>query len=388
VSRNHSHINTAEKIIGAYTGEIPLSSFIKNYFSHEKKFGSNDRRQISHLCYSFFRLGKSLLNLSVEEKILTGLFLCSGQPNPVLEELRPDWNKDISLDLDKKTEIAAHGFSVNNIFPWKDALSEGIDHEKFARSFLIQPDLFLRLRPGHEASVKKKLDQAAISYRHVDDQCLSLANTTKLEEIIDVDKEAVIQDLNSRRTGELMKVAIEQLDPAFSAWDCCAASGGKSLLLHDLAPSANLTVSDVRESIIANLKKRFARAGVKNFRSFVGDVSLIKPKEKYDLIICDAPCTGSGAWSRTPEQLYFFKEEKIEHYSALQKKICDAAMPSLKQNGFFLYITCSVFKEENEQVIDHILARNKMTVVKMELLKGYDMRADNLFGALMGANEG
>jgi 16S rRNA (cytosine967-C5)-methyltransferase len=58
----------------------------------------------------------------------------------------------------------------------------------------------------------------------------------------------------------------------------------------------------------------------------------LKPQiSNFELIICDAPCTGSGTWSRTPEQLYFFDEKKIEQYALLQKKIVSTIIPRLKE---------------------------------------------------------
>jgi len=172
-------------------------------------------------------------------------------------------------------------------------------------------------------------------------------------------------------------------------WDCCAASGGKSLMLNDIDPDIELTVSDVRESILANLKKRFEKAGIQNYTSFINDLSQpnFKPQiTNFDLIICDAPCTGSGTWSRTPEQIYFFDEKRIEQYALLQKKIVSTIIPRLKIEGCLLYITCSVFKKENEEVVEFIQSNSELELIKMELLKGYDKKADTMFAALFKKN--
>jgi 16S rRNA (cytosine967-C5)-methyltransferase len=144
-------------------------------------------------------------------------------------------------------------------------------------------------------------------------------------------------------------------------------------------------VSDLRESILANLKKRFHKAGIRNYQSFVADLStnLKFQISNFDLIICDAPCTGSGTWSRTPEQLYYFKKEKIDHYSNLQKSILENVVPLIRKRGHLLYITCSVFKKENEDVVEYLQKEFNLKVEKMELLKGYDKKADTLFAALL-----
>jgi len=389
VSRYHSYINSTKEILSIYKGDEPLSSFLKKYFSANKKFGSKDRKQISNLCYCFFRLGKVVMNASTEEKMLTGLFLCSDKSNEILTALKPEWNEKNELPLNEKLLIINSSSLISEIFPWKEEVSEGIDHENFCRSFLIQPDLFLRLRPGKEKIVIQKLKQAGIELKMISETCLALPNSSKINEVIELDKEAVIQDQNSQRTGEFIKSEILNRIPTtigteISVWDCCAGSGGKSIMAFDIDPTIKLAVSDTRESILANLKKRFASAGIKNYESFVVDFankSAIR-NLKSEIIIADVPCSGSGTWSRTPEQLYFFQERKISEYSALQKRIVSNAIAQLQPGGSFVYITCSVFKKENEEVAMYIKENFHLQLKQMEVLKGYDKKADSMFVAL------
>jgi len=382
MSRFYSYLNSAVQIITQYKGEETFASFLKKYFPRYKKYGSKDRKQISHLCYCYFRPGRSLMETPVEERILTGLFLCSNEPNEIIEKLRPEWNEQIGLPASKKLLIIDYSLLIENVFPWRDELSDEINYEKFAESFFIQPDLFLRLRHGYEKLVKGKLADKGIEFKEVDSNCLSLSNASKIENIIELDKEAVVQDHNSQRTADIFKVAIDHLPASIHAWDCCAGSGGKSLLLYDLHANIDLTVSDIRESILINLKKRFAKAGIRKYRSFVADLAQNNFKlqtSNFELIICDVPCTGSGTWSRTPEQLYFFDKKKIEYYSSLQKKIVSNVIPHLKEDSFFIYITCSVFKKENEGVVDFIRSNLSLELMKAEWLKGYDKKADTMF---------
>lgn len=386
--RYFSHLNTAVQLIGQYKGEMPFSIFLKSFFAQHKKYGSKDRKSIGHLCYCYFRLGKSLQNISSEEKVLIGLFLCGEQPNDLLQQIKPEWSSQIHLSIDKKINVLnASGihFSLTDIFPWKELLSNEIDHEQFCRSFLIQPDLFLRLRPNHQNTVKQKLHNAGISFTDLSSTCLSLANSSKVDSVIEIDKEAVVQDLNSQTTGNFFATPNSKPQTRNPAvWDCCAASGGKSILAYDLISNIDLTASDIRESIINNLKQRFAKAGITNYKTFVADITkpqTLNPKlqTKYDLIILDAPCSGSGTWSRTPEQLVFFKTNRIDHYTSLQKNIASNVIPHLAPNGRLVYITCSVFKKENEEIIN--LLKEKLKIERMEILKGYDKKADTLFAA-------
>ena len=120
MSRYHSYINSTKEILGIYKGDEPLSSFLKKYFSANKKFGSKDRKQISNLCYCFFRMGKAVMNTSVEEKILTGLFLCSSESNEVLAALKPEWNEKCKLPLNEKLLIINSSLLIQDVFPWKE----------------------------------------------------------------------------------------------------------------------------------------------------------------------------------------------------------------------------------------------------------------------------
>src|SRR6266513_5732875 len=105
MSYYHSYLNNAAQILKQYNGKEPFALFLKKYFSVNKKFGSNDRKQISHLCYCYFRLGKSLLNISIEERILFSLFLCSSKPNEMLQQLKPEWNKNVNKSLEEKCSM-------------------------------------------------------------------------------------------------------------------------------------------------------------------------------------------------------------------------------------------------------------------------------------------
>jgi 16S rRNA (cytosine967-C5)-methyltransferase len=387
---SHSHLTTAKSIIQLYDGSIPLTSWLKQFFRRDKKFGSKDRKQISHACYCFYRLGNLFQHLYVEQRFFNALFLCSETSNKILEELKPDLNQIISLPLFEKIKILSAEVEIAKIFPFASEISNEIDFDQFNLSFLIQPDLFLRIRPGKREKIVHQLQNATIPFTQLDNRCIQLSNQSKIDEVLEFDTDVVVQDYNSQKTVDLFLNSKLQtqipiaIGTKLSAWDCCAASGGKSILLLDHFPDTILTVSDIRKTIMINLQKRLKRAGIKNYHSFVADVSFpaFSIQRKFNLVICDAPCSGSGTWSRTPEQLAFFKKEKIDHYSTLQKKIVANASKGVVKNGFFLYVTCSVFKKENEEVVDFIEKSFPLQLKSMQYLKGYDKKADTLFVAL------
>ncbi len=383
MSRFYSHLHSAKEILQKYKGEEPFGSYLKKFFAANKKYGSKDRKQVAHLCYCSFRAGKLLDALPLQEKMVAALFLCSKRANELLEAVKPAWNAKSALSYQEKCLLV--NIKITDIFPWQNHLSKEIGSEMFCQSLLIQPDLFLRLRPGKENIVKEKLTAAVIGFGVESESCLSLPNASKLDGIIEIDKEAVIQDLNSQKVLDLLQLPTANHKLSTKVWDCCAASGGKSILTYDTIPKIQLTVSDVRISILHNLKKRFETADIKQYKSFITDLAnspLTTHHSPFDLIICDAPCSGSGTWSRTPEQLHFFKEDKIGYYANLQKKIAVNASKSLKKGGQFLYITCSVFKKENEDVVEYLKQNTSLQLKAMQYYKGYDKKADTLFAAL------
>ncbi|MEO6813871.1 MAG: Fmu (Sun) domain-containing protein, partial [Ginsengibacter sp.] len=323
-NRNHffRYLHYAIALLAAYRQEEPFHTYLKKYFSSNKKHGSTDRKQITSLCYNYFRLGKAVsIDDSLEEKILLANFLIENTTSPLLEKLRPEWNENIDCPIIEKAGLVKGKFDIEKIFPFQNELSEEIDFQNYNLSFLQQPKLFIRIRPGYHQRVEQKLKAANISFEKIGDNCLAFVNNEKVTILLEIDKEAVIQDFNSQRVGDFLTSDILSPTSTTSVWDCCAASGGKSILAFDILQNIELTVSDTRKSILENLKSRFAKAGIRKYRAIVADLSINFDKNifdkttLFDFIIADVPCTGSGTWARTPDQLNFFSKKSIQKYA-------------------------------------------------------------------------
>ena len=397
MSRYYSYLNTAKQIVGDYNGTIPLSGWLKNFFSIRKQMGSNDRREVAQLVYQYYRLGNACQNASIEDRFAISIFLCNDKSNELLNLLRPEWNKAIELSHHDKMALIKD-FYIFDIFPCLEEVSIESEYKSsFCSSHLFQPDLYLRVRPNNLEIVIEKLTTNNIDFIQLSKTCLAMNNATKIDNILLIDKEVVIQDYSSQMISYFLnffKLLFPRKSSTLKVWDCCAASGGKSILAVDVLGKINLTVSDIRESIIHNLKQRFNTAEINQYQSFIIDASkevTIFKKQKFDLIICDAPCSGSGTWGRTPENLVHFKKEQISYYSNLQKSIASNVIASLNKGGYLLYITCSVYQEENEGVVTFLLNQNpELKLIKQELLVGFALetknRADSMFAALIKYN--
>jgi 16S rRNA (cytosine967-C5)-methyltransferase len=382
-----SYLQTADSLVKQYSGSEPLAAHLKKYFAANKKHGGSDRKLISTLCYGFFRLGNFGIDWPEAARWQAIIFLYPPAEIIAKELLPESWQLHLADPLfDKFSWLATIGLSGNwqSIFPFKHLLSDNISVNDFVVSHLRQPDLFLRVRPGKWPQVEKKLQAAGIEFHKVGADALSLLNTTSIEQVLKIDEEVVIQDLSSQRVAELFHpIPVDAIKP-LTVWDSCAASGGKSILAKDYFGSIRLTVSDVRASVLHNLEKRFVKAGINTYDQRVVDLSkagfALPPQQ---LLICDVPCSGSGTWGRTPEQIRFFTEEKLADYNQRQRAILAQVAPAVAENGYLLYITCSVFRSENEAMVSWFQQGFPFRLVESKLLEGYQHRADTLYAALL-----
>lgn len=344
--------------------------------------GSSDRRWATRHIYSFFRLGKALPALSNEERLSIADYLCHDTLSLIVEKNLPDLKESITLPLEEKLaliKVKYPDFNMEEVYPFHKVLSGDMDKKAFFISFFKQPDLFIRVKAEDSAAIVSKLESENIVVKAITDTALALPNGTKLETILN-EGSYQVQDLSSQHTGLYFKP--NKWD---KWWDCCAASGGKTLLLHSLEPVIELLVSDLRESVLLNLDERFRLAGIRKYHK--KEIDLLQNNDQvlhhyqFDGIILDAPCTGSGTWGRTPEMLTFFEERKINQFATIQKGIVQNVVKYLKPSKPLIYITCSAFAQENEAVVQHILDTLPLELEKMELIKGYENNADTMFVA-------
>ncbi len=390
MSRYHSYINAAITVIKAYDGKVPLSRTLTLFFAGRKQMGSKDRKTVSTIVYSYMRLGKAISGATVEERIAIACLLCplvEAVQLPLLLALKPDWIQLIGLPLSEKLSLLP-GVNGEHLFPAIQLVSEAIDPTDFIWSHLCQPLVYIRVRPSCHSTITNQLNQAQTDYQWLGENCVSLPPTTPIDRLLTIDRQVVIQDYSSQQVATFLAelIPIKNKQKNYAVWDCCAASGGKSILAVDVLGAIELTVSDIREKILSNLVQRLHHAGVRPHEVLLVDLS--KPyyfpqSKKFDLIICDAPCTGSGTWGRTPERLQYFNESEIAYYSQLQQSIIKHSIPHLATGGHFLYITCSVYQAENELNTAFVQEQfPTMTLVQSKVIIGYKKRADTMYAAL------
>ncbi|HXU99476.1 MAG TPA: RsmB/NOP family class I SAM-dependent RNA methyltransferase [Caulobacteraceae bacterium] len=143
--------------------------------------------------------------------------------------------------------------------------------------------------------------------------------------------------------------------------DLCAGGGGKTLALAAaMANTGQLFAHDADARRLAETARRAQRAGIRNLqiRSPIHPTSLAGLEERMDLVFVDAPCTGSGVWRRHPDAKWRVSPAQLTRRMAEQDQVLAAAAPFVKRGGRLVYVTCSLFAEENEDRIAAFLERS------------------------------
>ncbi len=145
--------------------------------------------------------------------------------------------------------------------------------------------------------------------------------------------------------------------------DFCAGAGGKTLALAaDMENSGHLVACDVHSKRLNRAKVRLKRAGVVNAERLLlestYDKWVKKSKGKFDRVLIDAPCSGTGTWRRNPDSKWSKDETDLQELVALQRDILASAARLAKKGGRVIYATCSLLPEENEEQVADFLAKN------------------------------
>lgn len=202
--------------------------------------------------------------------------------------------------------------------------------------------------------------------------CKDIKNLIQTEEFVNGD--ISIQDASSiylvEQIYNVINDKIKSHDSTINILDTCAAPGGKSMALYHLLNhnniKANFTLCDKTKTKIDLIQKNIKREGINAFNLQIQDATNNNTNKKYDLIICDVPCSGLGVISKKQDILLKTNKLKIKELQNIQKLIIDSSIQHLNDNAIFSYSTCTTTKEENEENTKYILETNKNLEVIFE----------------------
>ena len=165
-------------------------------------------------------------------------------------------------------------------------------------------------------------------------------------------------DDGSRLVAEIAAAAMPVVEGrAARVWDCCAAPGGKMLMLALRTGEAEVLATDVSAKRLGQMEGRLRRFGfASRVRTAVADAGKLAESEgEFDLILCDVPCSGTGTLARNPEIRVRLKVEELGRQAERQRGILAAALKRLAVGGRLVYSTCSLEPEENERVVEAVV---------------------------------
>jgi len=179
-----------------------------------------------------------------------------------------------------------------------------------------------------------------------------------------------IQDEGSQLIALACAVAGEE-----RALDLCAGAGGKALALACAAPRAVILATDSNRARLSKLPERAARAGATIETRLLNPPNEIAELDdwrgKADVVLVDAPCSGSGTWRRNPEGRWRLTPERLDRVIALQSRLLDIAAEMVRPGGRLVYAVCSILSREGAgQIEDFISRRSSWNVQEIEIAGG------------------
>ena len=344
-ARTQAAIEILDEVIAAARDDgPPADAIVQRYFKTRRYAGSKDRRAVRELVYRAIR--RSGERPVSGRAAMLGLAVDDG---------------DIAFDA------AGHGA----VPPAPDEVAS--DSAYFPA--WIAPELSLHVSPDEWPAL---LDRAPLDLRvnvakadrdvmaaafgaeptRLSPWGLRLAADTRVDDRAEFAQGLVeIQDEGS----QLIALACAP-SGSIDILDLCAGAGGKALAIAAAAPQARIIASDTNRQRLSQLGPRAARAGaqmaVRLLDAGREAEMLADLAGQADVVLVDAPCSGSGTWRRNPEGRWRLTPERLDRVVALQARLLDLAVPLVKPGGSLVYATCSILAREGAGQASAFLGRH------------------------------
>jgi 16S rRNA (cytosine967-C5)-methyltransferase len=168
-------------------------------------------------------------------------------------------------------------------------------------------------------------------------------------------------DIEVQDEGSQLLALLADAKSGMAVVDFCAGAGGKTLAMAaTMQNRGRIVATDVAGWRLDRSRERLRRAGVNNveFRGLEEEATikwLKRQAGRFDRVLVDAPCSGSGTWRRNPDLKRRFCQQDLEELVVKQQQILERAAPLVKEGGRLIYATCSLFFEENTSQVKKFL---------------------------------
>ena len=350
----------------------PADRILNNLIVGNKKYGSRDRRLIRDAVFCWFRWHGAVGSLPLVKGLCAAWALEGREWPPALLAMLEELKWDTTEIFDAATPLAERKSSVEAAFSielapigewlpawWETQTVHLGDYDARLHEHFIRPPTWFRIDQHSRETLHPSLiedgaewagDASPFSYAF-DDAGMVNQWLKKHPEQIE------IQDISSQQV-----VRICNPSPGQTWWDACCGNGGKSLQLLDHAErNLNLTCTDRREEVLKELTRRGRLHGLSKVRRYALDLlskDLQLPNLAFDGILLDAPCSGTGTWSRNPDAPWRTEASDVQQGFRRQVKMLQAVAPGLQSGGILVYAVCSLCKSETLDVVAEFTASN------------------------------
>ncbi|MCB1394243.1 RsmB/NOP family class I SAM-dependent RNA methyltransferase [Nitrobacter sp.] len=407
-----ARLSAAIEVMKTIDGQrVPAAKALKEWGAAHRFAGSGDRAAISGLVYDVLRrqassawimdddtprgrlLGMLRLERGMNADVIASL--CDGSrfaPEPLTDGERQ------ALTARSLQEAPAH---VAGDYPeWLDVyLAEAFGDDRAAETAAMARRAPLDLRVN---TLKAKRDKVLGSLRHLGVTATPwsplglriMLGADARNPGIQAEEEFIKGAVEVQDEGSQVAALLSGVRPGEQVIDLCAGAGGKTLTLAAMMQGrGRLIATDRDKRQLAPIHERLSRAGVHNaeIRSPKGEAEPLSDiRESADLVLIDAPCTGTGTWRRNPDAKWRMRPGALEVRLRDQSEVLDRAAGFVKPGGRVAYVTCSVLPQENSEQIRKFISRHQDFTV-MPPSKVASMlwdKADDFLAAVYVSNEG
>lgn len=356
----------SEIVYGTTTWKLTLDEIIKKYSSIKlKKISPWILNILRMSIYQIIFLDKIPKSAAVNEGVNLakryGHKGSSGFANAILRKVDKTCYEEM-FEIENNIERISKVYSIPE---WiiEELLKEGLSDEKveeICKNSNLRPKLSIRintLKTNKEELTKKLEEKGIIVADGILPDFLVLEKVKNIENLKEFkDGLFTVQDEAAGLTAII-------LDPkkGDKILDACSSPGGKTTYLAQIVEnSAEIEAWDIHEHRTKLVENTAKRLGIDIIKTSVKDATIYEQEnfEKFDKILLDVPCLGIGVLKRKPDIKWQRKKEDIEEITNLQEEILNNCSKYLKPDGELVYSTCSIFKSENEDILNKFLKQN------------------------------
>ena len=381
----------SEIVYGVTTWRITLDEIIEKYSKIKLKKISKWILNILRMSiYQIIFLDKIPKSAAVNEGVnLAKKYGNRGSIGFVNAVLRKVDKKDYTKLFEEKDNIKR--ISITTSMPeWiiLELKKEGVSIDKIeeiCKNSNIRPSISVRINnlKISKQELKEKLQEKGIKTEDgILNDFLILNNIKDIENLEEFTQGYfTVQDEVAGLTALVLNP-----QPGENVLDACSSPGGKTTYLAELMKNqGNIVATDIYEHRTKLVENAAKRLGINIIKTSVQDATIFneKYKEKFDKILLDVPCLGIGVLKRKPDIKWQKEQKDVDEISKIQYKILENCSKYLKKNGEIVYSTCSIFKKENEGIIEKFIKNNlEFQIEKFDFEKNSQLKNEkkaNLF---------